>query len=90
MATGASAFGKAAEDSKKLRGERTNEELRRVPTLLPISLFSEDISKVSPPGMFDRKGKAKIKAWAKAIDEGLTPEAAQSQYVELVEKLKGQ
>ncbi|KAI1059051.1 hypothetical protein LB507_003738 [Fusarium sp. FIESC RH6] len=35
------------------------------------------------------KGKAKYNAWQKVVEEDqLTPEAAQSQYVELVEKLK--
>lgn len=34
------------------------------------------------------QGKAKKQAWKKLVDEGVTPEEAQSRYVELVEKLK--
>jgi acyl-CoA-binding protein len=34
------------------------------------------------------KGKAKHKAWKAVVDDGVTPEEAQSRYVELVEKLK--
>ena len=30
-----------------------------------------------------------MKAWQKIVDEGVTPEQAQKQYVELVDKLKG-
>ena len=36
------------------------------------------------------QGKAKKNAWQKRVDEGLTAEQAQEQYVELVEKLKTQ
>ena len=35
------------------------------------------------------QGKTKHKAWAKINDEGVSPEEAQEQYVQLVEKLKG-
>ena len=38
----------------------------------------------SPPP----QGKTKQKAWQKIVDEGVTPEEAQKQYVELVEGLK--
>ena len=36
------------------------------------------------------QGKYKYNAWKKAVDEGTKPEAAQKQYVEMIEKLKGQ
>jgi len=35
------------------------------------------------------QGKAKKRAWQKVVDEGVTPEAAQQKYVELVAQLKG-
>lgn len=38
--------------------------------------------------MFDLKGKAKKNAWKKIVDEGVTPEEAQTKYVALIEKLK--
>ena len=37
---------------------------------------------------FNPKGKAKKRAWQALVDEGVTPEKAQSRYVALVEKLK--
>ena len=36
------------------------------------------------------QAKYKYNAWKKAVDEGTTPVTAQKQYVELIEKLKGQ
>lgn len=35
-----------------------------------------------------QQGKAKYNAWKKVVDEGVTPDAAQEQYVKLVEELK--
>lgn len=40
--------------------------------------------------MFDIKGKAKLSAWQKVVDEGLTAEQAQEKYVEAIEKAKAQ
>ncbi|KAL6353227.1 hypothetical protein LRP88_13717 [Fusarium phalaenopsidis] len=34
------------------------------------------------------KGKAKHNAWKKVVDDSVTPDAAQEQYVKLVEELK--
>lgn len=34
------------------------------------------------------QGKTKRRAWQAKVDEGLTREAAQKEYVELIEKLK--
>lgn len=48
------------------------------------------IDKAEAPGTFDFKGKAKKAAWQKIVDEGVTPEQAQEQYVALIEKLKGE
>lgn len=36
------------------------------------------------------QGRYKRNAWLKLVDEGVTPEQAVKQYVELVEKFKGQ
>lgn len=36
------------------------------------------------------QGKEKRKSWQRVVDKGTTPEQAQKEYVELVEKLKGQ
>lgn len=33
------------------------------------------------------QARAKRRAWQKVVDEGITPEEAQKQYVELVDKL---
>jgi diazepam-binding inhibitor (GABA receptor modulating acyl-CoA-binding protein) len=44
--------------------------------------------KAETPGMFDLKAKAKKAAWKKIVDEGVTPEEAQTKYIELVEKMK--
>jgi diazepam-binding inhibitor (GABA receptor modulating acyl-CoA-binding protein) len=38
--------------------------------------------------MFDLKAKAKKKAWQKIVDEGCTPEEAQTKYVALIEEMK--
>ena len=38
--------------------------------------------------MFDLKGKAKHYAWKNIVNEGVTPEEAQTKYIELVEKMK--
>lgn len=46
------------------------------------------IEKSETPGTFDLKGKAKKRAWQKVVDEGVTPEQAQKQYIDLIEKLK--
>jgi diazepam-binding inhibitor (GABA receptor modulating acyl-CoA-binding protein) len=46
------------------------------------------IEKSEAPGTFDLKGKAKKRAWQKVVDEGVTPEEAQTKYIALIEKLK--
>ncbi|CEJ84850.1 Putative Acyl binding protein [[Torrubiella] hemipterigena] len=81
------AFTKAAEDSKKLLAKPSNDELLELYGLFKVG-NSEDISKAPAPGMFDMKGKAKKAAWQKVVDEGISAEAAQERYVQLVETLK--
>jgi diazepam-binding inhibitor (GABA receptor modulating acyl-CoA-binding protein) len=38
--------------------------------------------------MFDLKGKAKKKAWQQIVVDGVTPEEAQTKYIELIESMK--
>ncbi|KAL9007340.1 MAG: hypothetical protein Q9180_009689, partial [Flavoplaca navasiana] len=40
------------------------------------------------PGAFDLLGKAKINAWERIVDEGVTAEQAQETYAVLVDSLK--
>ncbi|VUC24816.1 unnamed protein product [Clonostachys rosea] len=81
------AFQTAVVDSRKLTGKPSNEQLLELYALYKVGT-GEDFSKSPDPGMFDLKGKAKRNAWRKHVDEGLTPEKAQEQYVALVESLK--
>lgn len=37
-----------------------------------------------------QQGKAKAKAWQGKVDEGVTPELAQEQYVALIDKCKAE
>ena len=41
-------------------------------------------------GVLMAQAKYKYNAWKKAVDEGTTPESAQSQYVDLIKKFKDQ
>ncbi|KAI9795144.1 MAG: hypothetical protein M1816_000166 [Peltula sp. TS41687] len=93
-------FQKAVEESRQLKAKPTNDELlqtaNRLHFILPqlYGLFKQatqdpPIEKADKPGAFDLKGKAKKHAWQKLVDDGVTPEQAQTKYVELVEKLKG-
>ncbi|KAJ4134862.1 hypothetical protein NW768_004471 [Fusarium equiseti] len=67
-------FKKATEDSKKLTSKPSTDDLLELYALYKVA---------------NAKGKAKYNAWKKAaVEDQLTPEAAQSKYVELVEKLK--
>lgn len=52
------------------------------------ALQDPPIEKAETPGMFDLKAKAKKKAWQTIVDEGVTPEEAQTKYVELIESMK--
>lgn len=52
------------------------------------ALQDPPIEKAENPGTFDLKGKAKKRAWQKIVDEGVTPEEAQTKYIELIEKMK--
>lgn len=81
-------FKTAVVDSKKLQAKPTDDELLQLYALFKIGT-GEDFAAATKPGSFDFKGKYKYNAWKKAVDEGTKPEAAQSQYVDLIETLKG-
>ncbi|KAM0793809.1 acyl-CoA-binding protein [Usnea florida] len=89
MVAQSAAFKKAVEDSRKLKAKPNNDEL--------LELYAnykqgtgEDFSKATQPGTFAFQEKYKYNAWKKVAEEDkVTPSAAQSHYVSLVEKLKG-
>ncbi|KAI8945419.1 acyl CoA binding protein-domain-containing protein [Xylaria longipes] len=86
------AFEKAAErESKQLLKKPDNNELLELYGLYKVGC-AEDVTEYQKgpkaPGMFDLKGKAKLKAWEGIVDENLTPEQAQERYIALVEQLK--
>lgn len=81
-------FQKAVEDSRKLKAKPSNDELLDLYALFKQGTQDPPIEQAENPGAFDLKGKAKKRAWQKVVDEGVTPEQAQSRYVELVERLK--
>ncbi|KAI0905371.1 acyl CoA binding protein-domain-containing protein [Ustulina deusta] len=86
------AFEKAAErESKQLLKKPDTNELLDLYGLYKVGC-GEDITEYKKPpkapGMFDLKGKAKLKAWEGIVAEGLTAEQAQERYIALVETLK--
>lgn len=52
------------------------------------ALQDPPIEEADAPGAFDLKGKAKKRSWQKIVDEGITPEEAQTKYIALIEKMK--
>ncbi|EAQ87267.1 hypothetical protein CHGG_03886 [Chaetomium globosum CBS 148.51] len=82
MVTQSEAFKKAAEESKQLTSKPSNEDLLEIYALYKIGT-GEDVEKAPAPG-----GKAKLKAWQKAVDDGITVEQAQEKYVAKVEEMK--
>ncbi|KAM9302466.1 acyl-CoA-binding protein [Gastrophryne carolinensis] len=78
-------FDKAAEEVKKLSKPPTDQEM-----LLIYALYKQaTVGNINTarPGMLDLKGKAKWDAWKEK--EGLSQEEARTQYIALVEELKG-
>lgn len=79
-------FTEAVDQSKTLPEKPDNETL-----LMLYSLYKQATEGDAPDeksyGMFDFKAKAKHEAWIKL--KGQPAEAAQTQYVALVEKLSG-
>ncbi|CAJ2514130.1 Uu.00g022490.m01.CDS01 [Anthostomella pinea] len=74
--------------SRQLVAKPEDKDLLELYGLFKVS-NAEDISKAEKPGMFDMKGKFKMSAWQKIVDEGITPEQAQERYVKKIEELKG-
>ncbi|KAI1821075.1 acyl CoA binding protein-domain-containing protein [Xylaria intraflava] len=87
------AFEKAAErESKQLLKKPDNDELLELYGLYKVGC-DEDITDYQKggskaPGMFDMKGKAKLRAWEGIVDSSISAEEARERYVALVEKLK--
>ena len=79
-------FEEAAEESKNLPEKPSNETL-----LLLYSLYKQgsigDVNIEAPSNPFDFVGKAKYDAWAAL--KGKSTFDAKTEYIELVEKLKG-
>ncbi|MCJ1230233.1 hypothetical protein MMC12_006905 [Toensbergia leucococca] len=88
MATKSSAFQKAIADSSKLKEKPSQDELLELYALFKQGSQDPPITDTTRPGGFDMKGKYKWDAWKKVADKGLSAEAAQEKYVELVEDLK--
>lgn len=81
-------FNKAVTESRHLKAKPTNDELLQLYALYKQGTQDPPIEKAEVPGMFDLKAKAKKRAWQMLVDEGISPEEAQTQYVALIEKLK--
>ncbi|KAI0869241.1 acyl CoA binding protein-domain-containing protein [Hypoxylon argillaceum] len=87
------AFEHSAErESKQLTKKPDSTELLELYSLYKIGC-GEDVAEYQTgdkaPGMFDLKGKAKLRAWENTLKEELTLEEAQQRYIALVEQLKG-
>jgi len=79
------AFNTAAEEVKNLASQPSNEEMLQVYALFKQASVGD--CNTTRPGMLDMKGKAKWDAWD--AKKGMAKEAAEAEYIELVEKLKG-
>lgn len=79
-------FEKAITDSKSLSAKPDNETLLQLYSLYKQSTEG-DISGEAPSNPFDFVNKAKYDAWAEL--KGKLPAEAMQQYVDLVNKLKG-
>ena len=78
------AFNTAAEEVKKLAKQPTNEEMLQVYALFKQATVGD--CNTTRPGMLDMKGKAKWDAWD--AKKGVAKDAAEAEYIDLVEKLK--
>lgn len=79
-------FQQAAADSKNLPTKPSNEVLLQLYSLYKQSTEGDNTAE-APTNMFDFVGKAKYDAWASL--KGKSKEAAMTEYVALVNKLKG-
>ena len=85
MADLKSSFEQASKDIQTLTERPDNDTLLRLYGLYKQG--SEGDVKGDKPGFFDFVGTAKYEAWGKL--KGMSQDAAQQQYVDLVKKLKG-
>ncbi|KAI0404385.1 acyl CoA binding protein-domain-containing protein [Xylaria palmicola] len=92
------AFENAAErESKQLLEKPADDELLDLYGLYKTGC-DEDITEYQKghknakakkvPGMFDFKGKAKLRAWEAVVNDGVNAEEAQKRYIATVEELK--
>ncbi|CAK4033620.1 acyl binding [Lecanosticta acicola] len=87
MVTESPAFKKAAEDVQKLNSKPGTDEMLKLYGLYKVGK-GEDISTVPKPSTFDFAGKKKREEWQKTVDQGISAEEAQKQYVAYVGELK--
>merc|ERR1712135_162141 len=78
------AFNTAAEEAKTLAAQPSNEEMLQLYALFKQASVGD--CNTTRPGMLDLKGKAKWDAWN--AKKGMAKDAAEAEYIELVEKLK--
>ncbi|KAI1335876.1 putative fatty acid binding protein [Xylariaceae sp. FL0016] len=81
------AFKQAQKESRQLVSKPENTDLLEIYGLFKVS-NGDDITQAEKPGMFDMKGKFKLSAWQKLVDEGITPEQAQERYVTKIGEMK--
>ncbi|KAJ5102147.1 acyl-CoA-binding protein [Penicillium alfredii] len=82
-----STFEQAAADVKNLKAKPSDQEMLQLYGLYKVGT-GEDFSAAKQPGAFDFAGKYKYAEWKKRVEEGLTAEEAQEQYIKLVDELK--
>jgi len=81
-------FTQAATDSRKLTEKPSDGDLLQLYALYKQATQDPAFESVTKPGMFDLKAKAKYNEWEKIVKEGVTPEQAETKYIELVTKFK--
>ncbi|KAK5075358.1 acyl-CoA-binding protein (ACBP)/diazepam binding inhibitor (DBI)/endozepine (EP) [Lithohypha guttulata] len=82
------AFNDAVTASKQLTKKPDNDELLKLYAYFKQTQQDPPIDKSPAPGTFDLKGKAKRKAWQKVVDEGMTAQQAEQNYIKLVNEMK--
>lgn len=79
----------AAYDRARYIKNANNEELLNLYAYAKIAKQEEDIKTAPAPGMFDLAGKAKRKRWQQHVDESVSPEDAEKQYIAAVAEMVG-
>ncbi|KAL8787728.1 MAG: hypothetical protein Q9213_002048 [Squamulea squamosa] len=82
------AFQHAVDDIHYLQARPTDEEMLELYALYKQGTQDPPFAVAVRPGALDILGKAKLGAWQKIVDEGVTPEQAQETYAVLVDSLK--